>query len=60
MRPAELLEGQDLPGGWHMDSLVYKPPTSTGGKFSVGYVVTHENGHQGYLKALDFVGNILR
>lgn len=53
MRPAELLEGQDLPGGWHVDSLVHRPRTSTGGKFSVGYLVVNTDGRQGYLKALD-------
>jgi serine/threonine protein kinase len=54
MRPAECLEGLDLPGGWHVDSILHRPPTSTGGKFSVGYHVTGPNDKQAYLKALDF------
>lgn len=54
MRPAECLVGRDLPGGWHVDSIVHRPPTSTGGKFSVGYLVVNTDGRKAYLKALDF------
>jgi len=54
MRPAECLVGRDLPGGWHADSIVHRPPTSTGGKFSVGYLVVNTDGRKAYLKALDF------
>jgi len=54
MRPAECLLGLDLPGGWHVDSFVHRPSTSTGGKFSVGYVVENTDGRKAYLKALDF------
>ena len=54
MRPAECLVGLDLPDGWHVDSIIYRPPTSTGGKFSVGYHVTNADGKNAYLKALDF------
>ncbi len=54
MRPAECLVGLDLPGGWHVDSFVQRPSTSTGGKFSVGYVVENTEGRKAYLKALDF------
>lgn len=53
-RPAECLLGLDLEGGWHVDSYVYRPPTSTGGKFSVGYLVVNKDKGKGYLKALDF------
>jgi len=54
MRPAECLEGLDLPGGWHVDSCVRRPPESTGGKFSVGYLAIDKDGRRAYLKALDF------
>ena len=54
MRPAETLVGLSLPGEWYVDSILYRPPTSTGGKFSVGYLVVNEDGRKGYLKALDF------
>ncbi len=54
MRPAECLVGLDLESGWHVQSIVYKPPTATGGKFSVGYLVVNEQGQKAYLKALDF------
>lgn len=54
MRPAECLTGLDLPGNWHVESLIKRPPTSTGGKFSVGYIVKNKDGRIAYLKALDF------
>ncbi len=54
MRPAEALEGLDLPKGWHVESILHRPPTATGGKFSVGYRVVNESGKRAYLKALDF------
>lgn len=53
MRPAECLTGLDLPGEWHVDSIIKQPPVSTGGKFSVGYLVTNSDGRKAYLKALD-------
>ena len=37
-----------------MESVLYRPPTSTGGKFSVGYEVSGPQGKRAYLKALDF------
>lgn len=54
MRPAECLVGKDLHGGWHVDSFAHRPSTSTGGKFSVGYLVINADGRKAYLKALDF------
>lgn len=54
MRPAECLENLDLEEGWHVDSIIHRPPTSTGGRFSVGYHVTNQDGRTAYLKALDF------
>jgi serine/threonine protein kinase len=54
VRPAECLQGLDLPGGWHVEAIVHRPPTATGGNFSVGYLVTNRDGRKAYLKALDF------
>lgn len=54
MRPAEALKGLTLDGGWHVDSILWQPPTSTGGSFSVGYLVSRQDGKQAFLKALDF------
>ncbi len=54
MRPAEALEGLDLPEGWHVEMILHRPPTATGGKFSVGYQVVNKGGKRAYLKALDF------
>jgi serine/threonine protein kinase len=52
---AESLEGIDLPGGWHVDEKIERPENSTGGNFSVGYLVSNSTaGGKGYLKALDF------
>ena len=39
-----------------MVSLVNRPSTATGGRFSVGYHVRHRDGFDAYLKALDFSG----
>lgn len=54
MRPAESLEGLELEGGWKVDSILHRPPGSTGGKFSVGYLVINKDGRRAYLKALDY------
>ena len=53
-RPAECLVGLDLEGGWHVHSIRHKHPKGTGGNFSVGYLVVHNDGREAYLKALDF------
>lgn len=53
-RPAECLVNLDLDGGWHVESFLNRPPTATGGRFSVGYKVRHKDGRTAYLKALDF------
>lgn len=53
-RPAECLVGLELEGGWHVDSIRHKHPKGTGGNFSVGYLVAHNDGRKAYLKALDF------
>jgi eukaryotic-like serine/threonine-protein kinase len=52
--PAECLTGLDLASGWHVVSLVKRPPECTGGFFSVGYEVRNKDGRRGYLKAIDF------
>lgn len=52
--PASQLLGRTLPGGWTVIKTVVRPPTATGGNFSVGYIVESEKGIRGYLKALDY------
>lgn len=52
-RPAGMLIGEDLGNGWIVDSVARRSPTSTGGKFSVGYNVSHKDGRNGFLKAID-------
>jgi serine/threonine protein kinase len=54
LTPAEKLVGEILPNGWTVESHVKKKPGATGGYFSVGYVVRHKDGHEAYLKAIDF------
>jgi serine/threonine protein kinase len=54
MRPREQLSGQKLPNGWTVTKLLGKK-SSTGGNFSVGYVVQNDDGRQGFLKAMDYV-----
>lgn len=50
--PAGRLEGQSLDGGWTVvERLSLRD--STGGNFSVGYIVRREGGPDGFLKALD-------
>ena len=53
-RPALSLVGVPLDGDWEVVSLVNRPRTATGGRFSVGYRVRHKDGREAYLKALDF------
>ena len=53
-KPAEMLEGVDLGNGWTVLRHLSLPKSHTGGFFSYGYVVEHEDGREGYLKALDF------
>ena len=53
-RPALCLSGLTLDGGWTVVELMHRPPTATGGRFSVGYRVRHQDGRVAYLKALDF------
>jgi len=57
-KPAELLEGLELDGGWKVGAQIAPRACSTGGHFSVAYGVTRDQGHgapeQAFLKALDF------
>jgi serine/threonine protein kinase len=56
-RPVEKLAGIKLRDGWIVLDLFNPPPGSTGGFFSVGYIVKRpEDGKEAYLKALDFSG----
>lgn len=54
MKPSECLTGLKLSGGWKVTSQRTPAPHSTGGRFSVGYIVEHDSGKLAYLKALDF------
>lgn len=53
-RPALCLAGLRLSRGWTVTELMHRPPSATGGRFSVGYRVRHDDGREAYLKALDF------
>jgi len=53
-RPATLLLGLELKGGWKVVEILKRPPAGTGGRFSVSYKVIDQNGRLGFLKALDF------
>jgi serine/threonine protein kinase len=52
--PAKLLSGLDLPGGWKVIKPLSSLPGSTGGCFSVGYIVQDEAGDEAFMKALDY------
>jgi serine/threonine protein kinase len=54
LRPAENLTGVKLQTGWTVESIVSKKPTATGGNFSTGYRVRHDDGREGFLKAMDY------
>ncbi len=53
MSAAEHLEGMKLIGGWTVGKKVAHAPSS-GGMFSVPYIVTDAEGKEHFLKALDF------
>lgn len=57
-KPHELLEGLQLGGGWTVIKKVSADACSTGGHFSCGYIVQHDDGRRGYLKALDFFSGL--
>jgi len=56
MRPAEQLAGVELDNGWTVVELIKRPPTATGGHFPFGYCVENEDGRQGFMKAMDYMG----
>ncbi|MBU8921214.1 MAG: protein kinase [Bacteroidales bacterium] len=56
MKPSECLEGLSLHGGWKVKSIIRRLPNSTGGHFSIGYLVEDSTGREAFLKALDFSG----
>jgi len=47
------LAGLTLPGGWVVERFLERPPQSTGGFFSVGYIVKGAADEEAFLKALD-------
>ena len=51
---AEQLLGIVLPEGWTVVERLRQTASATGGNFSVGYIVTDEEGRRGFLKAIDF------
>jgi len=53
IRPADCLEGIDLPDRWHVESKLIRHPKSTGGCFSVSYIVKNNEGKKAFLKAMD-------
>lgn len=53
-RPATQLAGLTLANGWVVQEMIERPPTATGGFFSVGYLATTRDGKKAFLKALDF------
>ncbi len=52
--PLHSLAGIKTPDGWVITQLVQRSEHQTGSCFSVGYLVRHEDGREGFLKALDF------
>lgn len=54
--PAAMLSGLDLPDGWKVLRLAPALHGSTGGNFSVGYIVKDQRGNEAFLKALDYSG----
>jgi len=54
MTPAQQLAGLELEGGWKVLSMARRKPNATGGHFSHGYIVEHQDGQKGFLKALDY------
>jgi hypothetical protein len=52
--PAESLGGLVLKGRWTVKNIVVQPRYSTGGHFSVGYIVKDSDGTEAFMKVLDF------
>lgn len=51
---AHQLLHRKLDGGWTVTKKIQKSPNSSGGNFSVGYLVTRDDGTPGFLKAIDY------
>jgi serine/threonine protein kinase len=56
MKPAEMLQGKKLDGGWVVGDKVDLGPDPTGGYFSLSYEATSPEGVRVFLKALDYSG----
>lgn len=57
--PAHRLLGMTLPGGWEVVERVERPPGSSGGNLSVGYIVEQKHeGVRAYMKAHDYAAAI--
>ncbi len=54
--PANCLSGLQLKDKWKVGDMVGNYVGNTGGKFSICYEVSHQDGKSGFLKALDFSG----
>jgi eukaryotic-like serine/threonine-protein kinase len=52
--PIYHLQGTKLDGGWTVGRRIQPSLASTGGNFSVAYLVTHSDGTEGFMKAFDF------
>jgi serine/threonine protein kinase len=52
--PAADLEGKELRGGWKVLQRLDREFGSTGGLYSVGYLVEHTDGTQAFMKAHDY------
>lgn len=52
--PLAQLTGMKTADGWTIGEVVQQASYQTGGNFSVGFVVKHDDGRDGFLKALDF------
>ena len=54
LRPAGQLAGMELPNGWKVEYPSCSPEISTGGTFSVPYIVNSETRGKAFLKAMDY------
>ena len=52
--PAERLAGMELCNGWRVENIAFPPEMSTGGTFSVPYMVYSETRGKAFLKAMDY------
>lgn len=52
--PAAHLEARALSNGWTVGPRITRDPGASGGAFSICYPVTHEDGRQAFMKALNF------